>query len=72
MGSVPKGIKTVLPSSPLKKHIEVYRLDNKRESTSIGERSIPEGDESTNDRIQKNSVWNRAKKSKTLKIENHY
>jgi len=60
LGSVPKGIKNVLPSSPLKKHIESYRLDNKRETKSIGECSISEGDESANDRIQKDSIWDRA------------
>ncbi|MFA6073627.1 MAG: hypothetical protein WC758_05930 [Candidatus Woesearchaeota archaeon] len=46
----------MLPSSPLKNHIEIYRLGNKRETKSIGERSIPEGDESANDRIQKDSL----------------
>ncbi|MFA6072531.1 MAG: hypothetical protein WC758_00260 [Candidatus Woesearchaeota archaeon] len=39
----------MLPSSPLKTHIEGYRLGNKREITSIGERSI-----------QKDSIWGRA------------
>ncbi|MFA6073081.1 MAG: hypothetical protein WC758_03140 [Candidatus Woesearchaeota archaeon] len=52
----------MLPSSSLKKHIEIYRLDNKRETKSNGERSIPEGDESANDRIQKDSIWDRAHK----------
>ncbi|MFA6074090.1 MAG: hypothetical protein WC758_08285 [Candidatus Woesearchaeota archaeon] len=46
LGFVPR---CILPSSPLKKHIEIYRLDNKRETNSIGERSI-----------QKDSIWDRA------------
>ncbi|MFA6073234.1 MAG: hypothetical protein WC758_03925 [Candidatus Woesearchaeota archaeon] len=40
----------MLPSSPLTKHIESYRLDNKRETKSIGERSI-----------QKDSIRDRTK-----------